>query len=173
VTRRPGLAVVTAAVAIGGGLVLLGATRTWSSESVPQPPPLSPVVTVHTGASLAPALPALALVALAGAGGLLATRGVVRRLVGALLTAAALGCVVLVVGVLVGGGVGAGWPLACLLGACLFGAGGVLAVRDGARWAVMGSRYARGDARPRQQQTTPADPELWDAIDRGEDPTRD
>jgi hypothetical protein len=49
----------------------------------------------------------------------------------------------------------------------------VLAVRDGARWPVMGSRYARADAQPRQAQTTPADPQLWDAIDRGEDPTRD
>jgi hypothetical protein len=164
---------VTVAVAVGAGLVLLGATRAWSSESVPQPPPLSPQVTVHTGASLAPALPALALVALAGAGGLLATRGVVRRLVGALLTAAALGCVALVVQALTAGGIGAGWPVACLLGACLFGAGGVLAVRDGAGWPVMGSRYARGDTRPRRAQTTPADPELWDAIDRGDDPTRD
>jgi hypothetical protein len=164
---------VTVAVAAGAGLVLLGAARTWSSESVPQPPPLSPVVNVHTGASLAPALPALAFVALAGAGGLLATRNVVRRLVGALLMAAALGCVALVVRVPLAGGVGAVWPVVCLLGACLFGAGGVLAVRDGARWPVMGSRYARGDTRSRQAQTTPADPQLWDAIDRGEDPTRD
>jgi len=169
---RPGLAVVTVAMALGGGLVLLGATRTWSSESVPQPPPLSAQLVVHTGASLAPALPALGVVAIAGAGGLLATRGPVRRLVGGLLVAAALGALALVVRVLADGGVGAGWPVACLLGACLFGAAAVVAVRDGGRWPVMGSRYGRSAPRPGGvPQTAPAHPELWDALDRGEDPT--
>jgi hypothetical protein len=152
---------------VGAGLVLLGATRVWSTETVAQPPPLSPQEIVHTGASLAPALPALGLVALAGAGGLLATRGIARRFVGVLLVAAAAGIVVLVAGR------GAGWPVACLIGALIVGATGALAVRDGARWPVMGARYSRAaPARHRPEpaeQTSPA--ELWDAIERGEDPT--
>ncbi|HEY7222752.1 MAG TPA: Trp biosynthesis-associated membrane protein [Micromonosporaceae bacterium] len=163
------------ATAIGAGLVLLAASRAWSRETVAKPPPLSPQLIVHTGASLAPALPALGLVALAGAGGLLATRGAARRAVGALLVAAGVGILALAIRVLAAGGVGAGWPALVLVGAVLVAAAGVLAVRDGARWPVMGSRYGRAT-----RNAAPASParssagtvELWDAIERGEDPTR-
>jgi Tryptophan-associated transmembrane protein (Trp_oprn_chp) len=199
VSGRRGLATAVLGVAVGAGLVLLGASRVWWLETVPQPAPLRPEEIVHIGSSLAPALPALGAVALAGAGGLLATRGIARRLVGGLLVATAAGAAVLVIGVL-GRPVGPGWPIACLIGAVLVGAGGALAVRDGDRWPVMGSRYARGAPAPEQrpdaaeaagrglpEQDPPAanDPsdgrrpgrrdssELWDALDRGEDLTRD
>ncbi|MBX6750041.1 MAG: Trp biosynthesis-associated membrane protein, partial [Micromonosporaceae bacterium] len=119
-TERRGLTVVVLAVAAGAGLVLLGASRVWWVEVVPRPAPLRPEEIAHTGGSLAPLLPALGLVALAAAGGLLATRGVARRLVGALLTMVALGVVVAVAGAL--RGAGPAWPAACLVGAVLVGA---------------------------------------------------
>ena len=86
-TGRRGLTAAVVGTAIGAGLMLLGATRVWWVQTVPQPAPLRPQEIVHTGASLAPVLPALGWVALAGAGGLIATRGSVRRLVGGLLFA--------------------------------------------------------------------------------------
>ncbi len=54
---------------------------------------------------------------------------------------------------------------------------GLLALRFGAAWPAMGGRYERdGTPRPRKARTTP-DPErpeeLWKALDRGEDPTRE
>jgi len=180
VSGRKGLTAAVLVVAVGAGLVLWGASQVWWIQTVPQPAPLRPQDIAHTGGSLAPALPALGLVALAGAGGLLATRGIGRRLVGGLLLAVALGVVVLVVGAL--GPVGLGWPLACLGGALLAGAGGALAVKDGGRWPVMGSRYGRGTPaaapdpaekpvmKPSAGRDTSA--ELWDALERGEDPTR-
>lgn len=163
--RRLGGAVV--GTALGAGLVLLGASRVWVTTTQDLPPPLRAEVVAQTGASLAPALPALGLVALAGAGGLLATRGRARRSVGALLVAAAAAIIAVVAGEL-GGAVAVGWPIACLGGALVVGAAGGLAIRDGARWPVMGARYNRPSATDR-----PASPvDVWDAIDRGEDPTR-
>src|SRR5262245_24642229 len=97
---RRGLATTVAGVAVGAGLVLLGAAQVWWLETVPQPAPLRPQEVLHTGASLAPALPALRAVALAAAGGVLATRGIARRLVGGLLIATAIGAALLVIGVL-------------------------------------------------------------------------
>ena len=60
---RRRLAVAVVAIAAGAGLVLLGASRTWWVETVLQPAPLRPQELVHTGASLAPVLPALGFVA--------------------------------------------------------------------------------------------------------------
>lgn len=167
-------------VAAGAGLVLLGASRTWWVEVVPRAAPLRPEEIGHTGGSLAPLLPALGLVALAAAGGLLATRGIARRLVGVLLAVVAVAVVVLVLQALANPVV-LGWPIACLGGALLVGAAGALAVRDGDRWPVMGSRYGRGASLPggspdapaaQKQPAADSSAALWDALERGEDPTR-
>jgi LPXTG-motif cell wall-anchored protein len=209
-TDRRGLTVAVLAVAAGAGLVLLGASRVWWVEVVPRPAPLRPEEIAHTGSSLAPLLPALGLVALAGAGGLLATRRAARRLLGALLGVVAVAVVVTVAGAL--RGAGPLWPAACLVGAVLIGVAGGLAVGYGGRWPEMGARYRRnqpdaaragasqgpdgstagGDvgagpsgtatvgavgATAAGQTGAPASPrlsaaELWDAVDRGDDPTR-
>ena len=139
---RRGLTIAVVGVTAGAGLVLLGASRAWWRETVPRPAPLRPEEIVHTGASLAPVLPALGLVAVAGAGGLLATRGTARRLVGGLLAVVGVAMVAVVLGLL-GDPVGFGWPLACITGAVVAGGAGALAARHGHRWPVMGSRYAR------------------------------
>src|SRR5882757_2788757 len=68
----------------GAGLALYGATRVWSVQ-VTVRPGLTSLRATTTGAAQAPWLIGLALVALAGAGALLATRGLVRRVLGGVL----------------------------------------------------------------------------------------
>ncbi|MGW4465857.1 Trp biosynthesis-associated membrane protein [Micromonospora sp. NPDC004704] len=173
----------------GAGLALYAATRTWSVEITPRPEPLSALRDARTGGGLLPWLPALALVGLASAGALLATRGFGRRLVGGLLVLVGLG-------VAAGGGYGLTapdrgetslhWPVLCGLGGLLVAAAGVLTAGRGHTWPAMGARYERvrpgapatghgasGAAatgtggRVEAGRTVAA----WDALDRGEDPT--
>ncbi|AVT32655.1 Trp biosynthesis protein [Plantactinospora sp. BC1] len=168
---------------LGAGLAVFAATRTWSVELTARPAPLPPGRVTRTGGDLLPWLPALALVGLAAAGAVLGTRGIGRRLVGAVLALLGVGVAVGAgyAGFGTGGEVSVGWPLLCVLGGLLAGAaGGFTAVR-GAGWPVMGARYERArpagagresavaapDGRVDARRTTAA----WDALDRGEDPT--
>ncbi|MEU9773241.1 TIGR02234 family membrane protein [Streptomyces sp. NPDC047968] len=69
------------------------------------------------------------------------------------------------------------WPLAAAAGGLLILLAGVLALRFGARWPAMSGRYER-DGTPRRRPAPAAvDPDrpedLWKALDRGEDPTRE
>ncbi|MFY1616719.1 Trp biosynthesis-associated membrane protein [Micromonospora sp. WMMD736] len=168
----------------GAGLALWMATRGWSVELTVRPAPLPPVREARSGAALLPWLPALAVVALAGGGAVLATRGRVRQLLGVLLAA---------LGLAVSAGAGYGlvadldgvvsrqWPALCLVGGLLVAVGGGWTALRGGGWPAMGARYERPtrtvtESRP----STPAAPgplagrrttEAWDALDRGEDPT--
>ncbi|MEH1016676.1 Trp biosynthesis-associated membrane protein [Micromonospora sp. CPCC 206060] len=166
----------------GAGLALFATTRTWVVELVDRPAPLPAIREARTGAALLPWVSALAVVGLAGAGAVLATRGPVRRLVGALLLLVG---VVLVIGGGSGlaappaGSVSRQWPALCLLGGALVGAGGVWTVLAGHRWPVMGARYERRERLANAPVTgtgqraggRPGTTEAWDALDRGEDPT--
>ncbi|MBE1492305.1 Trp biosynthesis-associated membrane protein [Plantactinospora soyae] len=168
---------------LGAGLAVFAATRTWAVEVAARPAPLPATRTVHSGADLLPWLPALALVGLAGAGAVLGTRGLGRRLVGGLL--AAVGAGVAIGGAYGGFGTDQGdirltWPLLCVLGGLLtMVAGGVTTAR-GAAWPVMGARYERAPRRSEPEPNPVADESrldgrrtraAWDALDRGEDPT--
>ncbi|MFI7543240.1 Trp biosynthesis-associated membrane protein [Actinoplanes sp. NPDC049599] len=165
----------------GAGLAVYAVTRTWS-EIVTARPGLSSLRAVRTGADLAPWVIGLALVALAGAGALLATRGPARRLLGGVLVLVGLG---VAAGAITGraglavGAAGAGgtvWPVACVLGGLLIMLGGLSAARHGHEWPAMGARYERrgtagppaADADVDQRVDTRA---AWDALDRGDDPT--
>ncbi|GIF37814.1 Trp biosynthesis-associated membrane protein [Actinoplanes xinjiangensis] len=162
----------------GAGLALFGATRVWA-VAVEQRPGLSDLRTEQTGAEAQPWLIGLAVVALAGTGALLATRGVVRRLLGAVLALAgagiAVGAVLARAGVDPGaaGPAGTAWPVACAGGGAAVLVAGVLAARHGHRWSAMSARYERRPAAPvRVEADGPtAGRDLWDALDRGEDPT--
>jgi hypothetical protein len=123
---------------------------------------------VKTGAALLPWLPALALVALAGAGAVLATRGLLRTAVGVLLLVCGLG---LAVGALsqLGSGAAAGWVLAAALGGLAVAAAGVLTVARGRAWPGMAARYERPVPAAGPPKTGA---QFWDALDRGDDPTR-
>ena len=177
-----------AAAALGAALLLLVTGRTWFTVTGTGQVPLPPVDV--SGSSVSPGIPALALVALAGAGGLLAARGVLRRLVGVLLAAAGAAVVVLAGtdGLLPGARDAALqaarddlplvsssevtatvlWPLLALVAGALVAAAGAAALVAGARWSGLGARYdspsGRGAGRVRSD---------WEALDQGVDPTGD
>ncbi|MFE9958702.1 Trp biosynthesis-associated membrane protein [Micromonospora sp. NPDC005299] len=160
----------------GAGLAFWAVTRTWSVE-VTARGSLPPSRHARTGAELLPWVSALALVGLAGAGAVLATRGRVRRLLGGLLALIGLG-------VAAGGGYGLTesgvsrqWPALVLAGGLVLVAGGLFTALRGGDWPAMGARYERraerpagpaGEDRPAVERGTR---DAWEALDRGEDPT--
>jgi hypothetical protein len=149
--RQLGSSVV--ACLAGAGLATYGATRVWSVD-VTVRPGLTSLRSTTTGAAEAPWLIGLALVALAGAGALLATRGLARRVLGVLLAMTGIGLIIAAITGRAGldpGAAGAGatvWPVACVLGGGLVGWGGLGAARHGHRWPTMGSRYERRSVPP-------------------------
>lgn len=159
--HRRALALAVALCAVGSAVAWFAATRTWNETVTHRVAPLPPSTAAQTGDQVMPGLAALAVVGLAGAGAILATRGLARRLVGVLLMLVGLG--------LAGAGlVGAGaaqtwWPVLCAAGGLFVLAGGLFTVARGQRWPHMGSRY---DRRPSTRE-----PDAWTALDRGEDPT--
>ncbi|WP_436521891.1 Trp biosynthesis-associated membrane protein [Actinoplanes sp. HUAS TT8] len=165
----------------GAGLTLYAVTRTWSS-TVEHRTGLSDLTTTQTGADRQPWLVGLAVVALAGAGALLATKGLARRVLGGVLLLAGVGIAagsVLARAGLDAGEAGAGaalWPVAAVLGGVGIAVGGFLAARHGHLWSAMSSRYERTPApaviRRESSELEPADNRAaWDALDRGDDPT--
>jgi uncharacterized membrane protein (TIGR02234 family) len=71
--------------AVGAGLILLAVKEQWAQAVFTPPKPLSPQVVGVSGEDLVPLAGALALAALAGLAAVIATRGVLRRVAGALL----------------------------------------------------------------------------------------
>jgi uncharacterized membrane protein (TIGR02234 family) len=189
---------LTAVVALllgGGALALVVAQATWvhvrtggtvGGVAVVVGIPLDLDV---SGTQAAPPVLPLAVLAMAGALGLLATRGWARRVLGALLVLAGAGMVVAAVhaisatrdaaaGALAAKSVDAvlaagatyqlswWWPALTALAGCLVMAGGAVTVLRSGRWPAMGARFDAPGGRP---VGPPAD--AWSAIDRGEDPT--
>jgi hypothetical protein len=173
---------------VGAGLALFAATRTWTTTIQRQAPPLPDKVVAHTGASLLGWLPALALVGLAGAGALLATRRTWRTVIGLLLLVVGFG--------VLGGGidgldVAAGaWPIFVGVGGLAIAWSGLAAMRSGGTWPAMGARYERPAGNPAHTAAAsdPASPapidggtaaacpsrthaSMWDDLDHGVDPT--
>jgi uncharacterized membrane protein (TIGR02234 family) len=155
-----GLGSSVVACLVGAGLAIYGATRVWSVD-VTERPGLTSLRATTTGAAEAPWLIGLALVGLAGAGALLATRGLPRRLLGVLLAMTGIGLIIAAITGRAGldpGAAGAGatvWPIACVLGGGLVGWGGLGAARHGHRWPTMGSRYDRRSVPPSVSPPTP------------------
>ena len=174
---RRSQATAVASCLAGAALTLYAVTRVWAVQ-VEQRPGLSDLRAEQTGADVQPWLIGLAVVALAGTGALLATRGLARRLLGGLLVVAGAG---IVVGAALaragldpgaGGAAGTAWPVAGVLGGVAVAVGGLLAARHGHRWAAMSARYDRRPAEPVEKTITAADSrEFWEALDRGDDPT--
>ncbi|MEV0619936.1 Trp biosynthesis-associated membrane protein [Nonomuraea sp. NPDC050404] len=175
-----------AGTVLGCLLVLLAAGQAWVRVLQESD------VTAPTGGDLAPALTPLALAGLAGAVAALATKGLGRRLVGLLLALCGAGAAVAtwtardagnVTGWLrernvlqsVGGLPWESlslWPVVSTAGAVLMIAGGVFAIVRGGRWAGMSARYDRDAGKPAGTSAKPEDDRaLWDALDRGDDPT--
>ena len=148
------------------GLALYAVTRVWRTVEHTRPKPLPPEVVTLTGGDLAAwAVPA-AVVALAGSLALVAASGTARRVVAVLLGLAGAGVAAAgVTGFAEAAGI---WPAVTVLAAVAVVLIAGWAVRDGAGWPAMSARYDR-DAK---RTPVPDAPEaLWDALDRGEDPT--
>lgn len=181
-----------AGCALGAALVLGAAGRPWAHlvASSGRALPLAEVEVTGSAASGAgAALSALGVAGLAATAGLVAARGRLRLVVGAVVLA--LGALAAAAsadalsraaggssypGLPAGAQVDASltaWPAVSIAGSVLLVAVGLLAVARGRRWPAMSGRY---DAPPGQRAGHPptdgrAAGGLWEALDRGEDPT--
>ena len=186
---------------LGAGGALLIARRTWQTARTPRPRPLADDVLTISGHTLDAATTAVGLVALAGVVAVLATRGLARRAVGAMLALAgallvwrSLSGLTAVSGARVrslvqakhsGVGVDATfaphvtahpvWPVLSAGCAVLVLAGGALVAVRGHRWATLSRRYEPPSGAVSTEESATAraraDASMWTALDRGADPT--
>jgi uncharacterized membrane protein (TIGR02234 family) len=179
---------------IGAAGALLIAIQHWQTITTPRPTPLRDDVLEVSGRTVDAAPTALALVALAGVVAVLATRGVVRRVVGGVLTLA--GLTLIWRAIASAGAVStqrarslvsdhhqtvdvsatvphvathAVWPALTVIAGVFVATAGALIAWRGHRWQVMSARYET----PPTQESDPAKTAatLWTKLDRGEDPT--
>ena len=181
---RRGLVVALAGCALAGALVLVCAGRVWGSATVTATAGAQQHLTA-TGHAAEPALPALGFALLVSTGALIASRRLLRRLVG------------LVVVVIGGAAIGlaatshddvvraltrhafavqtadvhvslSAWAVLTAVGGAIGVVIGAAAVLFGNTWPALGARYETPVAKPKADTETAT----WDALDRGEDPTR-
>jgi uncharacterized membrane protein (TIGR02234 family) len=181
-------------LAVGAGLLLLVAGRTWST-SVLMVGADAPTVTVSLSGGDLMAGGAVALLVLAGMAGLAATRRAGRVVVGLLLVLAGLGVVVVAgdFGDSWGSSLGAGdniqalvferagiegplsttitpWWIAAVVAGLVVMSGGVLAIVTSRSWPQMGRRYERREGADGPVRDV-ASKSAWDQLDEGVDPT--
>ncbi|MCT9930598.1 Trp biosynthesis-associated membrane protein [Planotetraspora sp. A-T 1434] len=195
-TARRSLVTWLVTCVAGAGFVLLAAGRAWATfvfnplEGTPGPGKVALV-----GSELVPFLTPAALAGLAATAAVLATRGLPRRLIGAVIalcgaavmagswtgtraeTIAAVAREHATVAMIASGGFAGPsvtwlWPLASVAGGVVLVAGGAMAVVRGGRWPGMSGRYDR-HGRGRARRHVSGERALWDAIDEGADPTAD
>jgi uncharacterized membrane protein (TIGR02234 family) len=189
VTSRRGLSTAVLLCLVGAFVVLVAAGRVWASLEVPATPLADARTDPYAGTRIVPGLSALGLLGLAGVVALAATRRTGRTLVGLVLLATGVGVLAAVVSAL--RTVGAeelpdqstdaaaqltAWPAVTALGGSLLLAAGALTVVRGRSWPALGRRYeAPADTAPVAAPRPPAEEltekGLWEALDRGEDPT--
>jgi hypothetical protein len=166
----------------GSALVLVAVSRPWLSWNV-DTLTIGGIHQTRSGRQAEPGVAALGWAALAGVLALVVTKGWGRRVVGVLLLLVGL-VVVLKAGdwvlttkaVTVSLGdvpvarvrVARGWPVLAVLGGLAVVASGAMAGARGHRWKGLGSSYEVPAARPSETAT---DKGVWDALDRGDDPT--
>ncbi|MGH3446074.1 MAG: Trp biosynthesis-associated membrane protein [Nocardioidaceae bacterium] len=191
--RRRGYAVTLLVGVAGAAAVAVGVSRPWVTATATAPG-LPSIHASASGADVAPLAGALGFVLLAAFGAVIATKGWVRRGLGALIVV--VGVVVLVSALNPGGAGdvladglsakgwtggdqttdGSWWRWLVVVGACVCALGGAVVARYGAQWAVMGSKYDAPSS-PHEGSHAPAadlsEGDVWRAIDRGHDPTAD
>ena len=185
---RRGLTTAVLLCLVGAFLVLVAAGRSWVSVEVA----LGPLVEARTesrrGTDIVPGLSALGLLGLAGVVALAATRRTGRALVGLVLLATGVGVVaaaltadLTVVSEPLAGetdvriDTDAVWPSLTAVGGLLLALAGLLTVVRGRSWPALGQRYEApvapaASAEP-TEPTELTEKGLWEALDRGEDPT--
>lgn len=147
----------------GSTLALVGVGRVWSRHLVTQAAPLPARTVTMTGQQLAGGIRPLALVGLVAVVALVATRRTGRLLVGLVVAAAGAG-----IAYQAAESGGSGWAWVTRVAGVLVAVAGVLVVARGRRWDSLSSAYQVPAARP---VDTVSDKGVWDALDRGEDPT--
>ncbi|MFI8432353.1 TIGR02234 family membrane protein [Streptomyces sp. NPDC079020] len=182
--------------AIGAAVVLLASGQTWAEGKASVGGGTLPLTADGQDVTGLPA--ALAVVALAALVAVFAVRGAGRLAVSGLLALSGLGAALsswygafdsaaldekaaLSTGdtsATVGALTHTAWPYLTAVGGALILLAGLLALRYGRRWPAMSGRYERdGTPRPGKAPRTAPDPDrpedLWKALDRGEDPTRE
>ncbi|WP_326795344.1 TIGR02234 family membrane protein [Streptomyces sp. NBC_01808] len=197
-SRAP-LAAALLSGALGAAVVLVAAGRTWA-EGEAATPVADAVLHVTAGGRDVTGVPsALAIVGLAALVAVFAVRRAGRTVVAALLTLCGVG--VIAASALGASDTAAlddqaaeaagltdatvtavshtAWAWVSLAGGVLLLCAGLLALRYGPGWPAMSGRYERpgAGAAARPRRAAPVDPErpeeLWKALDRGEDPTRE
>ena len=194
-SSRRWFAVALLAEILGATAALLAAGRVWQSITIARPLPLPAATLAVSGRTLDASITAVAIVALAGVVGILATRGLARRLVGFAVMASGF----LILGRSVSGAVGVSasrayslvsshktangldptthpsvrvhsiWPVLAASGGALVAVAGMLVFIFGGAWSGMSARYEA----PKAADAAPDDVALWTALDRGDDPTAD
>ncbi|WP_455361937.1 TIGR02234 family membrane protein [Streptomyces sp. SYSU K21746] len=182
--------------AVGAAVVLLASGQTWAEGSAAVGGGTLPLEADGRDVTGVPA--ALAVVGLAALVAVFAVRRAGRVLVGALLALSGAGAAVAAfLGASDSDALNAeaartaadstatvdalshtAWPFVSAAGGLLILLAGLLALRYGKNWPAMSGRYERdGTPRARRAARTAVDPErpeeLWKALDRGEDPTRE
>ncbi|MFJ8662975.1 TIGR02234 family membrane protein [Streptomyces sp. NPDC093795] len=192
---RRSLAAALLLGALGATVVLLSAGQIWAEGTASVGGGTVPVEA--DGGSVTGVPTALAIVGLAALFAVFAVRRTGRTLVAALLALSGAGAALAAVlgasdsaalnaeaarisgdtAAAVAGLTHTVWPYVTAAGAVLILLAGLFALRFGKSWPAMGGRYERSGA-PRAGSKAPTtDPDrpedLWKALDRGEDPTRE
>ncbi|KAA9152918.1 Trp biosynthesis-associated membrane protein [Amycolatopsis acidicola] len=163
--------------------LLLGAAALWGSSRLVWSATLRDagvrgmVLDKQTGAEHSGALVPLAVLALAGVAGMIATGGWPRRVLGVVLALAGLAACWVAVDGFSFGGYPAGAPVGAiytgrglaLLGGILVILGGLLATRKAGSMPRLGAKYSAPGERKKARDP---DTELWEALSEGEDPTK-
>ncbi|MFG2646390.1 TIGR02234 family membrane protein [Streptomyces sp. NPDC048436] len=192
---RRSIAVALLLGAVGAALALLASRQTWANGTATVAGGELPLSATGSDVTGVPA--ALAIVGLASLVAVFAVRRAGRMLVSLLLALSGAGTVAAALlaaddsGALdekaaeasgdtaatIGDLSHTGWPYAAAAAGALILIAGLLALTYGKSWPAMSGRYERdGAPRPRKAPPTvdPDRPEdLWKALDRGEDPTRE
>jgi uncharacterized membrane protein (TIGR02234 family) len=196
---RRELVLVVALAVVGGAVVLVASGQPWAHAVVSvSGSPQAPQRVDLSGRTVAPLVAALGLVVLAAVVALLATRSVARMAMGvviALAGALIIGATASTSSAQVRNGSALhdrvstsslrdarvsvqlrSWRHVAAGGGLLIVAAGLIAAARGRSWAGMGRRFdAPTAAVPAPAATAPvevsSDTELWDRIERGEDPT--
>lgn len=171
---------------VGSALVVTATGERWAAGEGSRGAGLPVEVVQLTSSDLAPAASGLALLALASVAALVATRGVVRRLVGVLVLVAGAGIAVAAVHAgararsAAEARLGATtrvdltltpWPWLAAAGGLLVVAVGLLVLVRGGGWPSLSPRYQTQVAPPVTTAADQTPDDLWRALDRGDDPT--
>jgi hypothetical protein len=167
-TARRELQLAVLLCLLGSALVLFALSRTWYSVAEGQQLTIDAVHTPVRGTHVVAGAQALGWVGLAGVVALAATKRWGRVVIGVLVLAAGVGIVVDVAQARVPYAA-SGWAWLTVAGGVVLALSGVLVAVRGRKWAALSPSY---DAPALRSDEPPAtDKAVWDALDRGEDPT--